>query len=137
MVEVSKRWPHKKNIGKVAEALAKDPHLTMRAIKKVTWLALWTISNAKKKLSQTWTKDNAIVYIINSSKARLKKIQSVMDRFVDESIAKEKLDRHDTILIKDIANDDMKRITVLWGEITDNKGWLKQIVSYMIPDNGR
>lgn len=48
-----------------------------------------------------------------SAKNRLRKVSAVFDRFVDESCAKDVLNRSDASLIKEIARDDMARINVL------------------------
>ena len=121
------RTDKKKNVWKVAKVLVKNPHATEREIAKEVWLWKSTVNRAKVELGQTGTKDETISYIVWASKNRLKKIQQVMDRFVDESIAKDELSRSDTSLIKDIAKDDLQRITVLWGDVTDENGWLKVV----------
>jgi hypothetical protein len=64
-------------------------------------------------LGQTGTKDPTIAYIVGSSKNRLKKVQSFFDRLLDESLEKEKIALDDAKVIKDIAKDDLARITVL------------------------
>jgi DNA-binding transcriptional regulator YhcF (GntR family) len=114
-----------RNVGKVAELKAKDPHITYREINEKTWLAQNTINKANKELKQNWTKDPTIAYIVGASKERLQKIQQVLDRFVEESFEKEKLNRSDTSLIKDIARDDLQRITVFGWDVTDDKWGLK------------
>jgi predicted aldo/keto reductase-like oxidoreductase len=50
---------------------------------------------------------------VGSSKNRLKKVQSYFDRYLDESLEKQNLDLNDAKVIKDIAKDDLQRITVL------------------------
>lgn len=117
------RTDKRKNVWKVAEVLIKNPNSTEREIAKEAWVSNWTAHNAKIELEQTWAKDETIAYIVGSSKNRLKRIQMVLDRFIDETESKEELSRWDTALIKEIAKDDMARITVLWGNITDDNGW--------------
>lgn len=116
----------RKNVWKVAELKIKNPNITYREIKESTWLAQNTINKANKELKQNWTKDETIAYIVGSSKDRLKRIQMVLDRFVEESEAKDELQRWDTALIKEIAKDDLQRITILWGAVTDPEWWLKE-----------
>lgn len=116
-----------KNVWKVAEIKAIDPNATQREISKQSWLAQNTVIKAEKELSQNWSKDETIAYIVWASKDRLKRIQHIMDRFIDETEAKEELSRWDTALIKEIAKDDMARITVLWGKVTDDNWGLKSI----------
>lgn len=125
---LTKRADRKKNMWKVAKVLIDNPHATEREIVKKAWVSKWTAHSIKKELEKNWAKDTTIEYIIKSSKNRLKKIQLVLDRFVDESLEKEKLDRHDTTLIKDIAKDDLWRITVFWWDITDSWWWLRKSV---------
>jgi hypothetical protein len=84
-----------------------------------------TAHRAKEELEKSGAKDETILYIVNWAKSRLKKIDDVLNRFVNESVAKYELNRSDTSLIKDIANDDLKRITVLWWNITDKDWWLR------------
>lgn len=110
-----------KNVWMVAEIKAENPHATYREIQEKTWLSHATISKAKTELKQSWRKDATIQYIIKSSKERIKRIQDVLDRFVDESLEKEKLSRSDTALIKDIAKDDLQRVTVFGGDVTDEE----------------
>lgn len=117
------RSDKKKNVWKVAEVLIKDPNKTIKEIKKETWLWVWTIHRAKKEVEKTGTKDETIHYIVGASKQRLKRIQGVLDRFIEESEKKEELSRWDTSLIKEIAKDDMARITVLWWDATDEQWW--------------
>ncbi len=116
----------RKNVWKVAELKIKNPNITYREIKESTGLAQNTINKANKELKQNWTKDETIAYIVGSSKDRLKRIQMVLDRFVEESEAKQDLERADTALIKEIAKDDLQRITILWGAVTDPEWWLKE-----------
>ena len=131
------RADKRKNVWKVAKVLAVKPNATVREIARETNMWTSTAHRAKEELEKTGTKDPTINYIVGASKARLEKIQWVMDRFIDETVSKKKLTRLDTSLIKEIAKDDLQRITVLWWTVTDDDGGLKQIVSYIIPDNGR
>ena len=118
------RVDKKKNIWKVANILIKNPHATEREIAKKVWIGNWTVNRAKKELEQTGAKDPVIAYIVWWAKERLKKINDVLNRFVDESCSKEQLNRSDTALIKDIGKDDLQRITILWWNATDESGWL-------------
>jgi hypothetical protein len=31
--------------------------------------------------------------------------------------------------VKDIASEDMKRVTVFWGSVTDDKWWLNNVIT--------
>ena len=116
-----------RNVWKVAEIKAIDPNATYREIQEKTWLHPNTVLKANIELKQNWSKDETIAYIVGSSKDRLKRIQGIMNRFIDETEAKEELSRWDTALIKEIAKDDMARITVLWWNVTDENWGLKSI----------
>lgn len=119
------RVDKQKNVWKVAEIIAKHPHATEREIAEMASVSSWTAHNAIVELKQSWVKDENIAYIVGSAKARIKKISSVLDRFVEETITQEKLDRRDVREIKDIAKDDLARVTILWWELTDDEGGLK------------
>lgn len=119
------RTDKRKNIGKVAEVIATNPNKTIREIAKETDLWIGTTHRAKEELEQTGTKDDTIRYIVDASKARIKKAQSILDRFLQESETKETLNRSDTALIKDIIKDDMTRVTIFWGDATDEEWALK------------
>ena len=119
------RVDRRKNVWKVAEVLAKNPNKTVRELAKDTKIWKSTTARAVKELGQTGTKDPTIAYIVGSSKNRLKKVQSFFDRLLDESLEKEKIALDDAKVIKDIAKDDLARITVLWWDVTDDQGWLK------------
>ena len=125
MSEKKPRVDKKKNVAKVAAILTKNPHATEREIAEATWMGNGTAHRAKEELEKSGAKDETILYIVNWAKSRLKKIDDVLNRFVDESVAKDELNRSDTSLIKDIANDDLKRITVLWWNVTDKDWWLR------------
>lgn len=114
-----------RNIWKVANILAEDPNSTRREIESKTWLHPLTIQKAKEELNQNWTKDPTIAYIVGSAKERLQRISGILDRYIDESEEKPELDHRATALIKDIAKDDLARITLLWWNATDEQGWLK------------
>lgn len=126
------RVDRKKNVWKVAEVLAKKPHATTKEIKELAWVSQWTVHNATKELELSWTKDPTIAYIVGSSKNRLKKVQAYFDRYLDESLEKQSLDLNDAKVIKDIAKDDLQRVTVLWGNITDEFWWLKDLTEMSI-----
>lgn len=118
-----------KNVGKVAAIKAKNPHATHREIQKESWLAPATVVKATKELKQNWNKDETIAFIVGSAKNRLKRISKFFDRYVGEAIQKPNLSRWDVSLIKDIARDDIARITVLWWNVTDDEWWLKDITA--------
>jgi len=113
-----------KNVWKVAKEVIKNPNITRREIQAKTWLHPLTIQKAKEELNQNGTKDPSIAYIIYKSKYRIKRAQRIFDRYLDEVEEKEKLERADTTLVKDIIKDDLARVTVLGGNVTDEQGWL-------------
>jgi len=121
------RVDKRKNVGKVAEALIKNPNKTVREIANETDLWLWTVQRAKEELEKTGTKDETIAYIVCKSKERIKTAQAIFDRYLDESSQKEVLENKDIVLVKDIVKDDLARVTVLWWTITDEEWWLKDL----------
>lgn len=116
-----------KNVWKVAEALAENPHLTHRELQEKADLASGTVQKAKNELKQNWSKDEEITYIVGAAKKRISKISKLLDRYVNEVDAKKELERGDVSLVKDIAKDDQARVTVFGGDITDEKWGLKII----------
>ena len=113
-----------KNVWKVAKEVIKNPNITRREIQAKTWLHPLTIQKAKEELNQNGTKDPTIAYIVDKSKDRIKRAQRIFDRYLDEVEEKEKLERADTTLVKDIIKDDLARVTVLGGNVTDEQGGL-------------
>lgn len=138
------------NVWKVAEVKANNPNATYAEIEEETGLAPATISKATQELKQNWSKDETITYIVGSAKERLKKTSKIFDQIID--------DAHDTMfnadwtrkmikdwelefptsigikektLIKDLAKDDMARITVLWWDITNPDWGFKSIKDMM------
>ena len=124
MKDKKPRTDKRKNVGKVAEALIKNPNKTVREIAKETDLSIGAVHNSKKEVEQSWTKDPTIAYIVDKSKDRIKRAQRIFDRYLDEVEEKEKLERADTTLVKDIIKDDLARVTVLGGNVTDESWWL-------------
>lgn len=124
MKDKKPRTDKRKNVGKVAEVLIKNPNKTVREIAKETDLSIGAVHNSKKEVEQSWTKDPTIAYIVDKSKDRIKRAQRIFDRYLDEVEEKEKLERADTTLVKDIIKDDLARVTVLGGNVTDGSGGL-------------
>ena len=124
MKDKKPRTDKRKNVGKVAEVLIKNPNKTVREIAKETDLSIGAVHNSKKEVEQSWTKDPTIAYIVDKSKDRIKRAQRIFDRYLDEVEEKEKLERADTTLVKDIIKDDLARVTVLGGNVTDESWWL-------------
>ena len=142
------RTDKRKNVWKVAEVLATNPNKTEREIAKEAWVSNWTAHNAKLELEQTWAKDATIAYIVWASKDRLKRVSKVFDQIVKDAeeelfekdgsrkfvemetksweivMAKTQLPIKEKVLLKDFSRDDMARINVLWGSITDDQWWL-------------
>jgi len=126
-MEKKPRVDKKKNVWKVAEVLAKHPHATESEIAKMANVSSWTAHNAKKELEKNWGKDLIIQYIVNASKVRIKRAQRIFDRYLDELENKKTLERWDVSLTRDIIKDDLQRVTVLGGDVTNDQGWLKEI----------
>ena len=124
-----KHKPKAKNVWKVAEILVSDPNATQREIAKKAGLARNTVIWAKEELSQNWTKDETIAYIVGSSKGRLQRSQGIFDRRLDQIEEQDKIATRDIVVVKDIASDDMKRVTVFWGSITDPNWWMNSIIT--------
>lgn len=124
MKDKKPRTDKRKNVGKVAEALINNPNKTVREIAKETWIGTSTVQRAKVEVAQTGTKDETIAYIVDKSKERIKTAQAIFDRYIQESSQKEILEYKDVTLVKDIVKDDLWRVTVLWGNVTDESGWL-------------
>lgn len=120
-----------KNIEKVAKIKIRNPHATQREIAEEAWIARNTVIGAEKELSQNWTKDPTIAYIVNASKNRIKNISRVLDhktkKILDKVELDEDIENKDVFLLKDIAKDDLARVTVLWWTITDEEWWLKDL----------
>ncbi len=124
MKDKKPRTDKRKNVGKVAEKLIENPNKTEREIAKETWLWNWTVNRAKQELEQSGAKDPTIAYIVDKSKERIKTAQAIFDRYIQESANKETLEKWDITLVKDIVKDDLARVTVLGGNVTDEQGWL-------------
>lgn len=124
MKDKKPRTDKRKNVGKVAEALINNPNKTVREIAKETWIGTSTVQRAKVEVAQSGTKDETIAYIVDKSKERIKTAQAIFDRYIQESSQKEILEYKDVTLVKDIVKDDLWRVTVLWGNVTDESGWL-------------
>lgn len=124
MKDKKPRTDKRKNVWKVAEALINNPNKTVREIAKETWIWSSTVQRAKVEVAQSGTKDETIAYIVDKSKERIKTAQAIFDRYIQESSQKEILEYKDVTLVKDIVKDDLWRVTVLWGNVTDESGWL-------------
>jgi hypothetical protein len=103
--------------------------LTQRELAEKTWIARNTIIKAEKELSQNWTKDDTIRFIVDESKKRIHRVQRIFNRYLDEVEEKEKLDRADISLAKDIVKDDMARVTVFGWELTNDEWGLRDLTS--------
>lgn len=117
-----------KNVWKVAKIKIINPHATQREIAEKAWIARNTVIKAEQELSQNWTKDPTIAFIVDSAKNRIKNISRVLDhktkKILDKVELDEDIENKDVFLLKDIAKDDLARVTVLWGNVTDEQGWL-------------
>lgn len=131
-----------KNVGKVAMIKAENPHATYKDIQEETGLSPATISKATQELKQNWSKDETIAYIVGSAKENLKDFSKLMrakmKKLVKESIEETSKWEYELkewkdigvstlVEINKIAKEDMARINVLWGSITDEDWWLKSI----------
>ena len=121
MKDKKPRTDKRKNVGKVAEVLIKNPNKTVREIAKETWIGSSTVQRAKVEVAQSGTKDETIAYIVDKSKERIKTAQAIFDRYIQESADKETLEKWDITLVKDIVKDDLARVTVLCSNVTDEQ----------------
>ncbi len=126
------RKDKQKNIWKVAEVIAKDPHATDRDIAKITWLSVWAAHSSKKEVEQSWTKDETIKYIVDSSKNRIRRAQWIFDRFLDQVEEKSEITKSDVWMVKELVKDDQARVENLWWSITDENGGMKDFVINLI-----
>lgn len=117
-----------RNVWKVAEIKVKDPNATYRDIQKKTWLSPSTISKATEELKQNWTKDTTISYIVGSAKIRLQRISLLKDRYVDQLDIAEEIGNREIDMANKLWQEDMKLVTVLWGDITKPDWWLKEVI---------
>lgn len=123
------RVDRRKNVWKVAEVLAKNPNKTGREVAKEAGIPHRTAANAIEELAKNGTKDETIAYIVGSSKGRLQRSQGIFDRWLDQIEEQDKIATKDIVVVKDIASDDMKRVTVFGGSVTDDKGWLNNVIT--------
>lgn len=123
------RVDRRKNVWKVAEVLAKNPNKTIREVAKEAWIGKTTAANSMKELGQNGTKDPTIAYIVGSSKGRLQRSQGIFDRWLDQIEEQDKIATKDIVVVKDIANDDMKRVTVFGGSVTDDNWGLNNVIT--------
>ena len=126
-MEKKPRVDRRITIGKVAEVVAENPNQTVREIAQKAWLGKSTVARNVNELGQLGTKDETIAFIVGKSKERMKKVQEYFDRYLEESLEQERLGNDQTKIIAGIVKDDLARITVLWGNITDEEGGLKHI----------
>lgn len=117
-----------RNVWKVAEIKAKDPNATYRDIQNKTWLSPSTISKATEELKQNWSKDETIAYIVGSAKTRLQRISALKDRYVDQLDLTEEIGNREIDMANKLWQEDMKLVTVLWGDITKPDWWLKEVI---------
>ncbi len=121
-----------KNVWKVAEILIKNPNATQREIAKKAKLAQNTVIKAKEELSQNWTKDKEIAYIVSSAKLRLQRISNIKDRYIDQLELSDDLWTKEVDLANKLWQEDIKLVTVLWWDVTDKDWWLKQSIEIKI-----
>lgn len=114
-----------KNVWKVAKAIIKNPHLTKTDISQQTGLARNTVIKASQELSTNWTKDPVIKYIVWSSKERIARASQIFDRFLDEVESKKDLNRSDIREVVNIVKDDMAKVNVFGGTLTDDNWGLR------------
>lgn len=131
-----------KNLAKVAEYLIENPHASEREIAKGTWIGNWTAHRNKKELEQTGAKDDTIALIVKGAKKRIEKVWKIFDAIAEDTYKKYynedwtrknglTIPKEDVKLLKEYVKDDLQRVTVLWGDITDANGWLKDISSIL------
>lgn len=129
------RADKKKNMQKVAEKLIENPHITLEEIARDKNISVGTAHNMKKELEKKWKKDDTIRIIVNDAKDRIKRFWQIMTRELEKlekkSLNWEELDREDKKLLKEYVKDDLQRVTVFWGSVTDEWGGLKAVASIL------
>ena len=128
VIQKKPRTDKRKNIWKVAEVLVKNPNKTEREIAKETWLWAWTVNRAKAELEQSGAKDTTIAYIVGSAKTRLQRISALKDRYVDQLDLAEEIGNREIDMANKLWQEDMKLVTVLWGDITKHDWGLKEVI---------
>ena len=116
------------NVWKVAKVLVSNPNATQREIAKKANIAQNTVIKAKEELSQNWVKDTTIAYIVGSAKTRLQRISALKDRYVDQLDLAEEIGNREIDMANKLWQEDMKLVTVLWGDITKPDWWLKEVI---------
>jgi beta-xylosidase len=112
------RTDKKRSIAKVAKTVLFKPLLTDREIAEKTWLWKSTVNRARKDLGQAGTKDDRIVWLIDTDFAIvLLAQQNIMNKLQDpEEMKKTKIGELSTV-----ARDSAWRYTIFGGNITDDK----------------
>lgn len=125
VIQKKPRTDKRKNIWKVAEVLVKNPNKTVREIAKETGIWSSTVQRAKEEVAQSGTKDTTIAYIVGSAKTRLQRISALKDRYVDQLDLAEEIGNREIDMANKLWQEDMKLVTVLWGDVTKDDWWFK------------
>ena len=141
-VDKKPRVDKRKNVWEVAKVLIKSPNKTEKEIAEETWLWAWTVHRAKKELEKNGVKDPTINFIVGSAKDYLKALSKINTAKIDKEVKDNLVENKDgtysfiewkDIHIKDIVEfnkvgkEEMARLTVLWWDVTDDNGWLKDM----------
>lgn len=116
---MSNRADKKKNVDKVAAAIAVNPLATQRDLAAATGLGLASVNRNKKEAEQNGTKDDRIIHLTDGDFELQKKIQEIK--------AKKLRENADKISDSDINQWDrhsMTRYTTFRGDATNEDGGL-------------
>lgn len=113
----------KKNKDKVVVAYLKDPTKSEPEIAKETWVAKSTVHDIKAKSGEIG-KDEKIVEICEKDMEIITKANLIAERFLDDVLSKDELDRADVEQSRKNAETSTRRYSLFVGNATDGKGWL-------------
>lgn len=130
-----------KNLAKVAEHLVRNPHATLEEIAEEEGIGTSTAKRAKDEVAKSGNKDETIGIIVLDAKERIKRVWKLVNleldaiekEYIDEDWKelKQRLNKEDIKFLKDYVKDDLQRVTVFGGDITDSWGWLKEVRSLL------
>jgi len=121
---INMRKDKAKSLSKVAISRLKDPLKTTREVEKETWVDHTTVSRRDKELQQTATKDDRILWICDTDIENVTLWQDELQRRLKD----EAKDMRTWDIVQVMA-EGTKRYTIFKGDITDNEGWMKQVLS--------
>lgn len=121
------RVDKQKNIAKVATSLLKDPLQTAREIADDVWKWASTVNRVRKELAQTGTKDDRILWIVDTDITNVTLGQNILQRRLQEESGK--------MSTKDVVSviaEATKRATIFGWDVTDESWGLKNFDSVRV-----